>query len=74
MATTMQNPSCFLYSPGVAKIEESPIPTINQPHDVIIRIGFVGVCGSDVSSPKCSATSKIDTILGAFLDAWGNHC
>ena len=51
MATTQlegQNPACFLHGPGDARYAELPIPTLSSPHDVIIRIAFVGVCGSDV--------------------------
>ncbi|KAJ5766138.1 uncharacterized protein N7511_003754 [Penicillium nucicola] len=44
----MQNPSCLLYGPGDARFEDQPMPTINDPLDVIIRIEYVGVCGSDV--------------------------
>ena len=44
----MQNPSCFLYGPGDAKIEDRPLPTIVNQHDVIVRMAYVGVCGSDV--------------------------
>jgi len=44
----MQNPSVFLYAPQVAKIEDSSYPDIKDQHDVIIRIAYVGVCGSDV--------------------------
>ncbi|PVH91753.1 GroES-like protein [Periconia macrospinosa] len=48
MTPSMQNPSIVLYGPGKAKVEDKPIPEITDGHDVIIRIGFVGVCGSDV--------------------------
>lgn len=48
METTIQNPSCFLYGPGIAKFEDSPYPIIKDQHDVILRIAYVGVCGSDV--------------------------
>ncbi|KAH7086410.1 chaperonin 10-like protein [Paraphoma chrysanthemicola] len=44
----MQNPSIVLYGPKLAKLEDSPIPEILDPHDVIVRIAYVGVCGSDV--------------------------
>ncbi|KAJ5581092.1 hypothetical protein N7450_007393 [Penicillium hetheringtonii] len=44
----MQNPSCLLYGPGDARFENTSLPTIEDPHDVIIRIAYVGVCGSDV--------------------------
>ncbi|KAJ5558654.1 D-xylulose reductase [Penicillium sp. DV-2018c] len=44
----MENPSCLLYGPGVAKIEDRQTPTLEDPNDVIVRIKFVGVCGSDV--------------------------
>jgi threonine dehydrogenase-like Zn-dependent dehydrogenase len=45
----MQNPSVVLYGPHNAKIEDKDIPEIATPHDVIVRINYVGVCGSDVS-------------------------
>jgi D-xylulose reductase len=38
----------LLYGPGDARLEDRPIPTIEDPYDVIVRIGYVGVCGSDV--------------------------
>ncbi|OAL54182.1 GroES-like protein, partial [Pyrenochaeta sp. DS3sAY3a] len=44
----MQNPSIVIYAPGNAKLEDKPIPQIKDPHDVLIRINYVGVCGSDV--------------------------
>lgn len=44
----MQNPSILLYGPGDARLEDRPPPVIEDPHDVIVRIGYVGVCGSDV--------------------------
>ena len=60
MATDLKNPSVFLYNPGVAKIEESPYPEIKDAHDVVLRIAYVGVCGSDVMlSPMYPLISKI---------------
>ncbi|KAJ5591936.1 uncharacterized protein N7459_002305 [Penicillium hispanicum] len=44
----MQNPSCLLYGPGDARLEDLPLPVLEGPDDVIIRIAYVGVCGSDV--------------------------
>ncbi|GKZ21809.1 hypothetical protein AbraIFM66951_008727 [Aspergillus brasiliensis] len=44
----MRNPGYFLHGPRVAKIEDQPIPELLDPHDVLIRIRFIGVCGSDV--------------------------
>lgn len=70
MTDTMKNPSCFLYGPGDARIEEAPYPTITNPHDVIIRISYVGVCGSDVTthtSPNPHPYTH-SYIPGAFLE------
>ena len=47
----MQNPSCLLYGPGDARFEDRPMPQLEDPYDVIIRIAYVGVCGSDVGNP-----------------------
>ncbi|KAF2661863.1 GroES-like protein [Lophiostoma macrostomum CBS 122681] len=43
----MQNPSLLLYGPKSAKYEDRPIPELGN-HDVLVRIAYVGVCGSDV--------------------------
>jgi D-xylulose reductase len=45
----MQNPSIVLYGPKNAKLEDTAIPELTDPHDVLVRINYVGVCGSDVS-------------------------
>jgi len=34
---------------GVLEMEERPVPEITSPGDVILKVGGVGVCGSDVS-------------------------
>ena len=45
----MQNPAWYLFGPKSAKIRDAPMPTLQDDDDVIIRIEYVGVCGSDVS-------------------------
>jgi NADPH:quinone reductase-like Zn-dependent oxidoreductase len=47
----MQNPSVVLYGAKNAQLEDKPIPELLDPHDVLVRIAYVGVCGSDVSIP-----------------------
>lgn len=47
--SVLWHPGCFLYGPGVAEIEDQPIPTLSDPYDVIARIEYVRACGSDVS-------------------------
>ncbi|OAP55494.1 hypothetical protein AYL99_10467 [Fonsecaea erecta] len=44
----LSNPAVFLFGPGQAKIQDRPEPKITDATDAIIRIKFVGVCGSDV--------------------------
>ena len=44
-----KNLSCLLYGAGDVKFEDQPMPVIDDPNDVIIRVEYVGVCGSDVS-------------------------
>lgn len=56
MEKSQTNLSCLLYGPGKARFENRSTPSIDDPHDVLIRIAFVGACGSDVrSSIQCSA-------------------
>ena len=70
---TQTNLSCLLYGPGKARLKNRPTPTIDDPHDVLIRIAFVGVCGSDVRlSLRFSARKKLIAYgLGTLLDTWG---
>ena len=56
MTSTMQNPSIVLYGAGKAKMEDKPIPAVLEGHDVLVKIEFVGVCGSDVSVAPSSHT------------------
>ena len=55
----MQNPSIVLYGPKNAKLEDKPIPEHLEPNDVLVRINYVGVCGSDVTYlppvPPCAS-------------------
>ncbi|KAL4965060.1 NAD(P)-dependent alcohol dehydrogenase [Aspergillus stella-maris] len=48
MASDDKNLSCLLYGPHDARFEDRPVPTLTNPHDVIVRIAYTGVCGSDV--------------------------
>ncbi|KAK9419905.1 putative D-xylulose reductase [Seiridium unicorne] len=43
-----QNLSCVLFGPGKVRFENRPVPEIHDPNDVLIRVSYVGVCGSDV--------------------------
>ena len=45
----MQNPSIVLYGAKNAKVEDKDIPQLVNSNDVLVRIAYVGVCGSDVS-------------------------
>lgn len=47
----IQNPSFVLESVQKVKFEDRPIPKLQDPHDVLVRVKFTGICGSDVSSP-----------------------
>lgn len=38
----------MLCGAGQARFGERPVPEIEDPHDVIVRIAYTGVCGSDV--------------------------
>ncbi|EPE27859.1 GroES-like protein [Glarea lozoyensis ATCC 20868] len=48
MDSSFENPAVYLSGPGQASIKESPLPNITDSHSVILKIAYVGVCGSDV--------------------------
>ncbi|KAK9774573.1 hypothetical protein AB5N19_07068 [Seiridium cardinale] len=43
-----QNLSCVLFGAGKVRFENRPVPEIQDPNDVLIRVSYVGVCGSDI--------------------------
>ena len=45
---TNQNPSFVLERIDSVKFEDRPIPQLQDEHDVIVRVKFTGICGSDV--------------------------
>lgn len=53
-AINFRNPSWFLSGPHTASIRDHPltedgtIPALTDPYDVLVRIAYIGVCGSDV--------------------------
>lgn len=57
MQSQMQNPSCLLYGPEDARFEDRPLPIIEDPRDVVVRIAYVGVCGSDVCMPHLTSVT-----------------
>lgn len=68
-----KNLCCLLYGPGKARFENREVPPIEDPHDILVRISYVGVCGSDVSiifHPVWHCEHILTTIPGPFLDPW----
>jgi D-xylulose reductase len=64
----MKNPSWFLAGPHSASIKDhlpadNDIPQIKDAHDVLIRISYVGVCGSDVTFPPFHINTDANVIL-----------
>ncbi|KAF2146108.1 uncharacterized protein K452DRAFT_283394, partial [Aplosporella prunicola CBS 121167] len=47
-AATEDNPSLALYAPGDLRLEPRPVPQPTDAHSVLVRIAYIGCCGSDV--------------------------
>lgn len=45
-----ENLSCMLAGAKDVQFVNRPVPQIEDPHDVLIKIAYTGVCGSDVSA------------------------
>ena len=63
----MHNPSIVLYRPHNAIVEDKPIPELSDAHDTLIRIDYIGVCGSDVSIYEPMLLPCSNKSLGTFL-------
>jgi D-xylulose reductase len=75
----MQNPSVYLHGPGDAQIADAPMPTLQHPSDansVIVRIAYVGVCGSDVHFYSNGGINKNDLVQPLIMghEASGTVC
>ena len=56
---------------GNMVMEEKPIPRIQDPDDVLLKIRAVGICGSDVKIVEGKHHFKPNTILGhEFCGEW----
>ncbi|KAK0647866.1 D-xylulose reductase [Lasiodiplodia hormozganensis] len=65
-AESEKNPSLLLHNPHDLRPSNRPVPQPTTPHDVLVRIAYVGCCGSDVHfwhhggmSRKVSPTNPI---------------
>ncbi|KAK7430448.1 hypothetical protein QQZ08_002967 [Neonectria magnoliae] len=58
-----KNLSCLLYGAGEARFEDRPKPEIEDPHDVLIRISYVGVCGSDMHGGVTRKVSEKEPLV-----------
>ena len=72
----VKNIFCVLHKAGLAKFEVRPPQTIGleDTNEAIIRIKYVGVCGSDVrsSAPSRALLEQFTslTLSGPLLVAW----
>lgn len=67
----MINPSIVLYGAKNAELEDKPVPELHDPHDVLVRIAYIGVCGSDASSPPLNPLPSIPNFqIGPLLAPW----
>jgi threonine dehydrogenase-like Zn-dependent dehydrogenase len=58
MGPNAENHSWLLYGPLDARFENRPFPVLNDPRDVVVRIVYTGICGSDVSNLPCTSTDN----------------
>jgi hypothetical protein len=47
----VKNPSFVLQKPEVVSYEDRPVPELKNSNDVIVKVNYTGICGSDVSDP-----------------------
>ncbi|KAF1988653.1 hypothetical protein K402DRAFT_411547 [Aulographum hederae CBS 113979] len=48
LAMADKNPSFVLQKPLEIKYEDRPVPELKSPNDVLVRVQWTGICGSDV--------------------------
>jgi len=63
--------AAFLTGIRQLEIRETPPPKIKGPHDVLLRVGVVGVCGSDV---HYYTTGRIGSMVVKYPEWTGHEC
>lgn len=53
-----------LFAPGDVRCETIPVPTIQNPHDVLIRVKVCGVCGSDIERVMSKGAYRYPIVIG----------
>ena len=67
---TQNNLCCLLYGPGKAQFEHRDVPTLSDPYDILVRIAYVGVCGSDVNSNNHLFPTKGRVLISHQAHFW----
>jgi L-iditol 2-dehydrogenase len=63
--------AAFLTGIRQLEIRETAQPEIGDPHSVLLRVGVVGVCGSDV---HYYTTGRIGTLVAKYPEWTGHEC
>jgi len=63
--------AAFLTGIREMEIRETPAPNISDPHGVLLRVGVVGVCGSDV---HYYTTGRIGSLVVHYPEWTGHEC
>jgi L-iditol 2-dehydrogenase len=63
--------AAFLTGIRQLEIRETAQPEIGNPHSVLLRVGVVGVCGSDV---HYYTTGRIGTLVAKYPEWTGHEC
>ncbi|MBZ5514998.1 MAG: alcohol dehydrogenase catalytic domain-containing protein [Acidobacteriia bacterium] len=63
--------AAFLTGLRQLEVRETPAPRLKGPRDVLLRIGIVGVCGSDV---HYYTTGRIGSLVVKYPDMTGHEC
>jgi L-iditol 2-dehydrogenase len=61
----------FLTSIRTLEIREAPVPQLTGPHEVLVRVAAVGVCGSDV---HYYTTGRIGSLVVEYPWLLGHEC
>ena len=57
---------CFALK-GELTLETVPAPIVNQPDDVLIKVGYAGLCGTDLHIMSVRFTESSENLLIALI-------
>lgn len=56
-----------IHGPGDIRVERKPKPSIQEPHDAIVKVALAGICGSELHAYRGHQKTSFGHIMVRFF-------